>query len=319
LDDIKKEETPNPLPQEAEVKYLSIKRGEHSRQAGLYFLLKESLNLDEDIIEDILSDMPNPLVVCVAIEQSQDVYNQAFGYGYGVEWVEMTSVYPVEFKTQEISGGGGTLYPELYTEDCENEVIEVDFELDINTHFDVVVCSVKEDLVDNNLTAYWQELNKTVKSSMVVFGSEARITGLDADKRIICGHGTSGNMEETYAMYEGLDLAIGSVLYDPEYLPGETDVNITLITERGVDYGSRNSKNDLVELIGKLERRFGWSFSVLCREKDSKEVASDLGIDTSNSMNFGYMSEAINFMAVGRKKRNKEIHEGNQKPFNYFK
>lgn len=224
---------------------------------------------------------------------------------------------------------------ELYEEnmEAETEVTECTPKMDdsnpnLPPHYDILVVGVKDEAFKFNYSRYVDVLHKDALPGIIVFGNEARSAGLDEQNYIDAVHGgiggeftnaeTDGGIAEAYALYDGIDAAIASVVNNCPDLTN-FDVNLTIVTERGVDFGSvHTSKESIAELIQKVKSRFGWSINLLCRERSAKEVAIELGIDTSNAVNYTYGIEALDFLVRGRQNRNEKLITGTVQSFNYF-
>lgn len=389
-------EAPKPV-----VKYISIMEGENSNKDGMRNLLVDGLKLSAADADDILDEMFEPFIAVVNAEDADDIYAEAFGYGYIVNWAHRLELndyqefikdellkqlvnlfnldvserdlttYTIEnfgiadtqqlvqgisdaldlgLQTNQLKYKKTKTFPELIFHisndliTSENELYEKDMEAestveesaptmgdstpDLPPHYDILVVSVKDEAFKFNYSRYVNVLHKDALPGIIVFGNEARSAGLDEQNYIDAVHGgiggeftnavTNGGIAEAYALYDGIDAAIASVINNCPDLT-KFDVNLTIVTERGVDFGSVHiSKESIAELIQKVKSRFGWSINLLCRERSAKEVAIELGIDTSNAVNYTYGSEAMDFLVRGRQNRNEKLIAGTVQSFNYF-
>jgi len=213
----------------------------------------------------------------------------------------------------------------LVGEEISTEPVLENAPSNIPKHYDVLIMSVKEGPIAQNWTEYSRVLDKNVQFSIIGFGNEPREL-VNGNTSVIKNIGTIdysnsgiGGVEENYALYDAIDAAIGS-MYRKIDDPFNTDVSITIVTNTGIDYGSVHATKDSVsDLINKVKSKFGWSVNIMTNEGNAVDIASSLGIDSSNAINYCNASEAVLLAAHGRRKRNISLNNNNATAVNYFK
>ena len=102
----------------------------------------------------------------------------------------------------------------------------------------------------------------------------------------------AGGIQEAYSLYDAINVSIATCIRRCENV--KNPVNIIIMTDRGVDYGSNIGSSKVKDMITKA-RSWGWKISLLVdsAERDVTSVALELGVDTKHAYNFEDAEEAI--------------------------
>ena len=281
--------------------------GEKYSRAGAINLLVEASGMTVGECEDMLDDATddNPLVFAVPAMTQNAVMEELYGYGYRVG--AATPATDVETEPDTLPS---STHQERPTDAPTSN---------LPFHYDVLVVSVKDEPAYHDWSQYTKTFVGGCNPLVIVYGNEAREAEYTKSGKILFAAGGIGGLEESYALYDAIDSAIASVYRKCEN-PSETDVNITIVTDRGVDFGSRfATKESVRDVISRVRYKFGWSVNLMTLNGDATNIAVDLGIDSSNAINYTRGSEAVAIASHGRKTRNVKLSNETASSVGYFK
>lgn len=195
----------------------------------------------------------------------------------------------------------------------------------LDPHKDYLVVGVKDEAFKADYFKYINALDDGCSNKVMVFGNEPRFAAfsngyIDAAYGGIGSGGITGGkgLKEEYALYDAISATIADALRTTAN-PANENVNITIITESGLDWGSvHNNREDVMDLISKVKSRFGWNVAIAVREGSAADVAVSLGIDSSNAINYAYTTDLNDMLSEARTRANEALRQGQHSPVNYF-
>lgn len=179
--------------------------------------------------------------------------------------------------------------------------------------YEMVVLSSKDDMARQDWSTYMS------------FGCDNKLfTVYDEEINTITAkeeHRQGGVFNETkssgYRLYDAIDSAI-AVLFSKVKDPKTTPVNITIISERGIDFDSKATEFEVSELIRKVTTRFGWNINFVSSEMPSENVGFRLGIDSSNTLTYSDPEECLELLTEAKSKYMEGVLGGEINYLNYF-
>lgn len=253
-------------------------------------------------------------------EEATALEEEVFGFGF-----EVTIVANEIQDTTLTEIGGVSFNPHSEPQEINNKFSEDPV---LPMHMDYLVVSVNEEIVSgDNLKNYIDECNSSCINKIVVYGNEPRIASITEDGVLNTVKGGIGNgvdkvgthgLKEEYRLIDAIDMVIADALRNCKD-PGDTPVNITIVTERGVDFGSRNNSLEGVsEMIHKLKSRFGWCVSMITRDANPQKLALDYGIDSSNITTYNYTQDLMDTLVNARAAANFDLQDCEPVAVGYF-
>jgi hypothetical protein len=179
---------------------------------------------------------------------------------------------------------------------------------------DILVVSVNDDLLINQ-SHFLNEYKSisTPNTIFVAFGDEPRM--FNAGETLSTG--SVGGSAEKYSLYDAIDFAITTALKRCDN-PTGTDVCITIVSDRGVDFGSHQQDYMVADLIAKVKSRFGWTVNLAVMDELPVTLANSLSIDSSNISRYSNTYELRQLLKNARTRKNNEIKSDISKPVGYF-
>jgi hypothetical protein len=188
----------------------------------------------------------------------------------------------------------------------------------------MLVVGVNDSTFKGDFTSYTQKLSDQKDNFLMVYGNEPREADFAEDGTINAVRGgiageelrdatveiheeydeeyeewyeeevtvDFGGIQEAYSLYDAINNSVAKCLR--RCTSTDSDVKITIMTDRGIDYGSNTSRSKAKDIITRCIK-WGWKINLLVdgSERDVTSVAEELGIDTSRAYNYDTPEEAI--------------------------